>query len=177
MPRIVFGTDGWRARIAEEYTYDAVRVCANGVAEWVKSTGEQSRGVVIGFDRRFSSEFFADAAAEVVAAHGIPVHLATTASPTQSFSWATMRKKAKAGIVITASHNPWTDNGFKVKAETGAAGGPAMLEELEAIIRPLEAHPESVRRIPFDDAKKKGRIQQFDPAPDYLAHVAELFDL
>src|SRR5881409_1709766 len=88
-----------------------------------------------------------------------------------------MRRKAKAGIVITASHNPWTDNGFKVKAETGAAASPAMLKELEAIIHPLEAHPEQVRRIPFADAKKNGRIQEFDPAPDYLAHVAELFDL
>ena len=78
MPKIVFGTDGWRARIAEEYTYDAVRVCANGVAEWVKRTGEQSRGVVIGFDRRFSSEFFADAAAEVVTAHGTVVPLGQT---------------------------------------------------------------------------------------------------
>src|SRR3982074_2176426 len=137
MPKIVFGTDGWRARIAEEYTYDAVRVCANGVAEWVKSTGEQKRGVVIGFDRRVSPEFFADAAAEGGRAPGIPVHPAPTASPTQSFSWATMRKKAKAGIVITASHNPWPDNGFKVKSETGAAAAPDMLRALEAIIPPL----------------------------------------
>ena len=101
-----------------------MRVCANGVAEWVQKSGDAGRGIVIGYDRRFASEHFAAAAAEVVAAHGIPVHLATTASPTQSFSWATMRKKAKAGIVITASHNPWTDNGFKVKAETGAAASP-----------------------------------------------------
>ena len=177
MPKIVFGTDGWRARIAEEYTYDAVRVCANGVAEWVKSTGEQSRGVVIGFDRRFSSEFFADAAAEVVTAHGIPVHLATTASPTQSFSWATMRKKAKAGIVITASHNPWMDNGFKVKAETGAAAGPDMLKAIESYIHPLEDTPAKVQRRKLADAENAGLIERFDPAPDYLAHVAELFDL
>ena len=174
---IVFGTDGWRARIADEYTFDAVRVCAQSVAEWVVKNGGADRGVVIGFDRRFASEHFAAAAAEVVAAHEVNVHLATAAAPTQSFSWATMRRKAKAGIVITASHNPWTDNGFKVKAETGAAGGPAMLKELEAIIHPLQAHPETVRRIPFDEAKKKGRIEEFDPAPDYLAHVAELFDL
>lgn len=177
MPKIVFGTDGWRARIAEEYTYDAVRVCANGVAEWVKSTGEADRGVVIGFDRRFSSEFFADAAAEVVAAHGIPVHLATTASPTQSFSWATMRKKAKAGIVITASHNPWMDNGFKVKAETGAAAGPDMLKAIESYIHPLEATPDKIQRRKLDDAEKAGLVDRFDPAPDYLDHVAELFDL
>ncbi|MEP7002922.1 MAG: phosphoglucomutase/phosphomannomutase family protein [Chloroflexota bacterium] len=177
MPKIVFGTDGWRARIAEEYTYDAVRVCANGVAEWVKSTGEEKRGIVIGFDRRFSSEFFADAAAEVITAHGIPVHLATTASPTQSFSWATMRKKAKAGIVITASHNPWMDNGFKVKAETGAAAGPDMLKAIESYIHPLEGTPEKIQRRKLDDAEKAGLIERFDPAPDYLGHVAELFDL
>src|SRR5438105_13691813 len=177
MPKIVFGTDGWRARIAEEYTYDAVRVCANGVAEWVKSTGEEQRGIVIGFDRRFSSEFFADAAAEVVTAHGIPVHLATTASPTQSFSWATMRKKAKAGIVITASHNPWMDNGFKVKAETGAAAGPDMLKAIESYIHPLEEQPERIQRMPVEDAARQGLVERFDPAPDYLSHVAELFDL
>ena len=174
---IVFGTDGWRARIAEEYTFDAVRVCAQSVAEWVQKHGGADRGVVIGFDRRFGSEFFAAAAAEVVAAHDVNVHLATAAAPTQSFSWATMRKKAKAGIVITASHNPWMDNGFKVKAETGAAAGPDMLKELEAVIHPLEAHPERVRRVSLDEAKRKGRVELFDPAPDYLSHVAELFDL
>jgi phosphomannomutase len=174
---IVFGTDGWRARIADQYTFDAVRVCAQSVAEWVQRNGGADRGVVIGFDRRFASEHFAAAAAEVVAAHDVNVHLATAAAPTQSFSWATMRRKAKAGIVITASHNPWTDNGFKVKAETGAAAAPDMLKELEAVIHPLEAHPEKVRRIPLDEAKKKGRFELFDPAPDYLSHVSELFDL
>ncbi len=175
--KIVFGTDGWRARIAEEYTFDAVRVCAQSVAEWVQKSGESDRGVVIGYDRRFASEHFAAAAAEVVAAHRIPVFLATAAAPTQSFSYATMRKKAKAGIVITASHNPWPDNGFKVKSETGAAAAPDMLKELEAIIHPLESRPQDVRRMKFDDAKAAGIIELFDPAPDYLARVAELFDL
>ena len=175
--KIVFGTDGWRAGIADEYTFDAVRVCAQSVAEWVVRSGGADRGVVVGFDRRFRSEHFANAAAEVVAAHDVRVHLATAAAPTQSFSWATMRRKAKAGIVFTASHNPWTDNGFKVKAETGAAAAPDMLKELEAVIHPLEAHPERVRRIPLDEATKKGRLELFDPAPDYLSHVAELFDL
>jgi len=175
--KIVFGTDGWRARIAEEYTFDAVRVCAQSVAEWVQKSGEAGRGVVIGYDRRFASEHFAAAAAEVVAAHGIHVFLSTAAAPTQSFSYATMRKKAKAGIVITASHNPWPDNGFKVKSETGAAAAPDMLKELEAVIHPLESRPQDVRRRPFDDAKAAGIIELFDPAPDYLARVAQLFDL
>src|SRR5205823_1860198 len=82
------------ARIADEYTFDAVRVCAQSVAEWVQRNGGADRGVVIGFDRRFASEHFAAAAAEVVAAHEVNVHLATAAAPTQSFSWATMRRKA-----------------------------------------------------------------------------------
>lgn len=174
---IKFGTDGWRAGIADAYTFDAVRVCAQGVAEWVQKSGDADRGIVIGFDRRFRSEHFAAAAAEVVAAHGIHVFLASAASPTQSFSYATMRKKAKAGIVITASHNPWTDNGFKVKEETGAAASPAVITQLEAIINPLETRPGDIRRMKYDDARAKGLIEIFDPAPDYLARVGELFDL
>src|SRR5256885_11960533 len=101
MPKIVFGTDGWRARIAEEYTYDAVRVCANGVAEWVKSTGEGQRGIVIGFDRRFSSQVFADAAAEGGTAHGIPVPLAPAPSPPPSFSLAAMPQNAEGRRLLT----------------------------------------------------------------------------
>ena len=174
---IQFGTDGWRAAIADAYTFDAVRVCAQGVAEWVQKSGDADRGIVVGFDRRFRSEHFAAAAAEVVAAHGIHVFLASAASPTQSFSYATMRKKAKAGIVITASHNPWTDNGFKVKEETGSAASPAVIKQLEAIINPLETRPNDVKRMKYDDAKAKGLIEIFDPAPDYLARVGELFDL
>ena len=174
---IQFGTDGWRAGIADAYTFDAVRVCAQGVAEWVQKSGDAGRGIVIGFDRRFRSEHFAAAAAEVVAAHGIHVFLASAASPTQSFSYATMRKKAKAGIVITASHNPWTDNGFKVKEETGSAASPAIITQLEAIINPLESRPQDVKQMKFEDAKAKGLVEIFDPAPDYLARVAELFDL
>jgi len=174
---IQFGTDGWRAGIADAYTFDAVRVCSQAVAEWVLKNGGKERGIVIGFDRRFRSEHFAAAAAEVVAAHGIHVFLASDASPTQSFSYATMRKKAKAGIVITASHNPWTDNGFKVKEESGAAASPPVLKQLEAIIGPLETRPGDVQRMDFADAKAKGLVEIFDPAPDYLARVAELFDL
>ena len=175
--KIIFGTDGWRARIAEEYTFDAVRICSQAVAQWVRSSGGADRGIVIGFDRRFVSEHFAAAAAEVVAANGVNVHLASAAAPTQSFSWATMRRKAKAGIVITASHNPWTDNGFKVKTESGAAADPPLLKQLEAMIHPLQEGKGRVERMPFDEAKAKGLVDVFDPAPDYLARVAELFDL
>ena len=129
---IVFGTDGWRARIADEFTYDNVRRCADGVAAYVVERGEPAKGVVIAYDRRFASEHFAMAAAEVLLAHDIPVAFAVHAVPTQMSSYEVVERGAAAGIVITASHNPWVDNGFKVKAPTGAAAGADILSVIEA---------------------------------------------
>src|SRR5439155_18385170 len=118
------GTDGWRARVAAEYTFENVRRCAEGVAEWVMAEGTAERGVVVAWDRRFVSEHFAQAAAEVLLAYDIPVAISKTAVPTQMSSMEVVERGSAAGIVITASHNPWTDNGFKIKAPTGSAAGP-----------------------------------------------------
>ena len=89
---IVFGTDGWRARIADEYTFENVRRCADGVAHYVVERGETAKGVVVAFDRRFASEHFAAAAAEVLLAHGIPVALAVHAVPTQMSSYEVVER-------------------------------------------------------------------------------------
>jgi phosphomannomutase len=175
--QIVFGTDGWRARIADEYTFDAVRACAAGVAEWVANAGGADRGVVVGYDRRFASEHFAAAAAEVVAARGVRVHLASTDAPTPALSWATLRWKAKAGIVITASHNPWIYNGFKVKSEIGTSAGPEMLAAIQPLIQKVEDRPDRIPRLPLAEARATGLVEDFDPAVDYLAHIGEIFDL
>src|SRR5918994_7725302 len=134
-PPIVFGTDGWRARIADDYTYDNVRRCAEGVAQYVLDSGTSSRRVVVGYDRRFASEFFAQAASEVLLANGISISFASAPLPTQMVSFEVVRTSAACGIVITASHNPWTDNGFKIKSDTGAAAGPRILTLLEETIR------------------------------------------
>ena len=119
--RIVFGTDGWRARIAEDFTFENVRRCADGVARCVVERGDQAKGVVVAYDRRFASEFFAQAAAEVLLAYDIPVAMSQTAVPTQMTSYEVVERGAACGIMITASHNPYPDNGFKVKSPTGAA--------------------------------------------------------
>ena len=103
---IVFGTDGWRAKIADDYTFENVRRCADGVARYVVERGEQAKGVVIAYDRRFASEHFAAAAAEVCLAHDIPVAFAAGAVPTQMTSYEVVERGAAAGIMITASHNP-----------------------------------------------------------------------
>ncbi|HKB28253.1 MAG TPA: hypothetical protein VKC59_04450, partial [Candidatus Limnocylindrales bacterium] len=148
---IVFGTDGWRARIADEFTFDNVRRCADGVASYVVERGDQAKGVVVAYDRRFASEHFAAAVAEVLVAHDIPVALAAEAVPTQMSSFEVLERGAAAGIVITASHNPWVDNGFKVKAPTGAAAGAEILGVIEA--RLAHNGGERIARRPLVDAE------------------------
>jgi phosphomannomutase len=175
VPPIVFGTDGWRARIGEDYTYENVRRCAEGVAQYVIDQGAVARGVVVGYDRRFSSEFFAQAAAEVLLANDIPVLFASQALPTQMVSYEVVERSAACGIVITASHNPWTDNGFKVKSETGAAAGPQILAILEGTIRSrASSTPE---RRPFADGDAAGRIERFDPFDGYGEYAQRTVDL
>ena len=173
--RIVFGTDGWRARVAEDFTFENVRRCADGVARYVVGRGEQAKGVVIAYDRRFASEHFAQATAEVLMVRDIPVAISRIAVPTQMCSYEVMERGAAAGIVITASHNPWTDNGFKVKAPTGAAAGPEILSVLEAAI--ADNGGRAIERRPFADAEAAGLVEWFDPFPGYERFVRRTLDL
>jgi phosphomannomutase len=172
---IVFGTDGWRARIADEFTFANVRRCADGVAHHVVEQGMVAKGVVVAYDRRFASEHFAAATAEVLLAHDIPVILATHAVPTQMSSFEVVERGAAAGIVITASHNPWVDNGFKVKAPTGSAGGPEMLAAIEARLAVNGDH--DIDRRPIADAEAAGLVEHFDPYDGYERFVRRTVDL
>lgn len=173
--RIVFGTDGWRARVADEFTFESVRRCADGVARYVVNRGEQAKGVVIAYDRRFASEHFAAAAAEVLLARDIPVAFARHAVPTQMSSYEVVERGAAAGIVITASHNPWTDNGFKVKAPTGSAAGPEILADLEAAIATNGGS--AIERRPFADAEAAGLVDWYDPYEGYEKYVRRTVDI
>jgi len=173
--RIVFGTDGWRARVADEFTFENVRRCADGVARYVAERGETAKGVVVAYDRRFASEHFAQAAAEVLMARDIPVAISRTAVPTQMSSYEVVERGAAAGIVITASHNPWTDNGFKVKAPTGAAAGAEILSVIEAAI--ADNGGRAIERRPFADAEAAGLVEWFDPFPGYERYVRRTLDL
>ena len=172
---IVFGTDGWRARIADEFTFENVRRCADGVARYVVDRGETAKGIVIAYDRRFASEHFAAAAAEVVLAHGIPVAFAAHAVPTQMCSFAVVERGAAAGIVITASHNPWVDNGFKVKAPTGSAAGPELLNVIEATLAVNGGI--AIDRRPFADAEAAGLVERFDPFEGYERFARRTLDI
>ncbi len=173
--RIVFGTDGWRAKVADEYTFESVRRCAAGVARYVVDRGEQARGVVVAYDRRFASEHFAAAAAEVLLAHDIPVAFARGAVPTQMSSYEVVERGSAAGVVITASHNPWTDNGFKVKAPTGSAAGADILGVIEAEI--ARNGGTAIERRPFADAEAAGLVEWFDPFEGYERFVRRTVDV
>jgi phosphomannomutase len=174
--KIKFGTDGWRAAIAEDYTFHNVRRCARGVAEYLGENGTADRGVVVAHDRRFASEFFARACVEVLAAHDIPSFMPPDAVPTQVGSYFTREMGAGAGIVITASHNPWTDNGFKVKADTGGAAAPEMLAAIEAT---MDRHPEDELppRREYEDAVASGLVEIFDPYPRFRDQLASVVDI
>lgn len=172
--QIHFGTDGWRARIADDYTFENLRRCAQGFAEYILAKGWNGQWVVIGHDRRFHSENFAASAAEVLAANGINVYLTDGATPTPIIAFSVVNKKAVGAINITASHNPPTDNGFKVRDPHGGAIDPAGLKEIEALIPPDES---SIKRMPLKDALAQGKVVKFDPAPAYIDHLKGLVDL
>ena len=173
MTQIKFGTDGWRARIAEEYTFDNVRRCAQGFATFLQREGRAEKGVVIGYDQRFAAEDFAAAAAEVLAANGVHVWLTQSNTPTPAISYAVVDKQAGGAINITASHNPPADCGFKVRDPQGGAIPPQDLKKIEALIPELDR----VKRMRFDDARSDGRIILFDVGPAYAAQIARLVDL
>jgi phosphomannomutase len=173
---IRFGTDGWRAIIAEDYTFENVRDCAEGVARYLKDSGLADRGLVIGFDTRFASENFAAASAEVIAAHGIKTYIFDSAAATPVACHAILDKHAGGAIVITASHNPGTYNGFKYKPEYGGSSPPEVVDALEAAIEAGRAAGEP-KRVAFDAGLQQGIIERFDPRTAYDAHVAKQIDL
>jgi phosphomannomutase len=171
--KIEFGTDGWRAGVADMYTFDNVRRCAQGFANYILQQGTAGRGVVIGYDQRYRSEDFAAAAAEVMAGNGIRAWLTEGATPTPTISYSVVAKGAGGAINITASHNPNTDNGFKVRDGSGGAIAPDDLKKIEALIPDIE----EVRRVTLQDALDEGLVTYFDPAPDYLAQIERLIDV
>ena len=184
---IHFGTDGWRAVISDEFTFDNVRKVAQAIAEEVAANlppagvdGHHPRPVVVvGFDTRFLSDRYAVAVAEVLAANGIEVHLTQADAPTPMVSYAIVDQQAAAGVMITASHNPPRYNGIKLKAAYGGSASPETAKAVEARLAANEVQGSSPRRMEVEAALASGLISRFDPLPAYEAHVRRIvnFDL
>ncbi|MBL7164172.1 MAG: phosphoglucomutase/phosphomannomutase family protein [Anaerolineales bacterium] len=171
---IKFGTDGWRGKIAEDYTFANVRCCAQGFATYLLKHGHRNKWVVVGHDKRFLGENFAAAVAEVLAGNGLRVYLTDGASPTPVISYSVVARKAVGAVNVTASHNPYQDNGFKVRDENGGAIDPEGLKEIENFIPESEAE---VKRLDIAEARRQGFLSYFDPDPDYIEHIKTLVDL
>ena len=171
---IKFGTDGWRAKIAEDYTFENLRRCAQGFASYMLELGNKDEWVVVGHDQRFLGDSFAATVAEVLAGNGINVFLTNGSCPTPVVSYSVIAQNAKGAVNITASHNPPTDNGFKVRDENGGAIAPDGLTLIESLIPDSS---DEVKSMPFSTAIEKGKIVKFDPNPKYIAHLKDLIDL
>lgn len=174
MGKIRFGTDGWRGMIAEDYTFNNVRRCAQGFSDYLLSQGNRGEWVVIGYDKRFQSENFAAACAEVLVANDLRVYLTQEATPTPVISYSVVDKGAVGAINITASHNPPSDNGFKVRNRFGGAIAPKGLTDIE---KRIPDSIEVVKRVDFSAASSDGRIELFDPKPAYIEQIHDLIDL
>ena len=172
---IRFGTDGWRAIIGDQFTFDNVRACAQATATYVRQEGLAGRGMVVGYDTRFNSEEFAIAAAEVLAGNGIAVYMCDRPTPTPVVGYSILRRKAAGSVVITASHNPAAYSGFKVRTEYAGSAPPEVLGRIESLVP--DALAKGVAQIPLSEAKARGLFELFDPRPEYLSHLAQQVDL
>ncbi|MHB1673586.1 MAG: phosphohexomutase domain-containing protein [Acidobacteriaceae bacterium] len=163
---VKFGTDGWRGIIAEDFTFANLRVAAKAIANYILANEDPKRGVCIGYDTRFGSDRFAQAAADVLAACGIPVQLASGVTPTPALSFAVRGRGAAGGIMITSSHNPYQWNGVKYKASYGGPGKPGMMAEIESYLGK-----------PLPMATSVAGIARVDFLPDYIEAIAGFVDL
>src|ERR1035437_5505734 len=174
MSKIKFGTDGWRAIIAKDFTIENVERVAIATADWLLSRkGDGS--ILVGHDCRFGGELFAETVAKVMASKGIKVYLSKGFVSTPMISLGTVNLKTDLGIIITASHNPPEYNGYKLKGPYGGPLIPSMVEEIEAMIP--DASTEAVRDLQSRTIEDFEKIEYIDLETMYCEHVERNFDL
>ena len=133
---IKFGTDGWRGIIADDFTYESVRIATQGIAQYLVSRPNPS--AIVGYDTRFASDLFAREVAQVLAANGVKVFVINAPAPTQVSTYAILDKHASGGLVITASHNPYYFSGLKYKPEYAGSASPEVTARLEEEIEKVQ---------------------------------------
>lgn len=173
---IKFGTDGWRALIAEDFTFANVRALAASIGRYLAETGLGERGLIVGYDTRFGSDRFAEHVAGVVAAAGTPIWLASSFAPTPALSYAIVHHRAGGAVVVTSSHNPASWNGIKYKPEYAGSASPEVVAQLEAPLDEILAAGEPPR-LSLHDARERGLLQSFDPRAPYLEGLAAQVDV
>jgi len=163
---IKFGTDGWRGVIAQDFTFENVRIAASAIGNYLLKQGGQKMGAAIGYDTRYGSRAFAQAVAEVLAGAGIPVALADRITPTPALSLGVRDRGCAGGVMITSSHNPFQWNGVKYKAYYGGSGRPAIISEIEKELGK-----------PLAQASAPAAIKEVDFVSPYIAAICDFANL
>ena len=169
---IKFGTSGWRGIIGEDFTFGNVRIASQGIANYLKKSGQKGSGVVVAYDTRFLSEKFASEAAKILAFNGIQAFLCERDVPTPCVSFETVRRKAMGAINFTASHNPPEYNGLKFSTANGAPALPEVTKQIEREIHALQDKNERV-----DVYEKEELIETIDPKDRYLTELRSKIDV
>jgi phosphomannomutase len=172
---IKFGTDGWRAVIADEYTFENVKKVSAATAEAFRSHPKLTNGIVIGYDTRFMSKEFAECSAIVFASYDIKVYLTSTFVTTPTVSLITRNKNLAYGVMITSSHNPARYNGFKLKDEFGGSMGTALLQNVEIILQNNKQTLQGYESL--DVLIKKGSIEYIDGKSFYINNLSNKIDV
>src|SRR6266851_6387673 len=173
--QIKFGTSGWRAVMAEEFTFGNVRLAVSGIARYVAAQKKQGARVIVGRDPRFLGETFCSMAADILAAHAITPVMVTEPAPTPAFAYAVAQTKADGVINFTASHNPPEYNGIKFSTPDGCPALPEVTKKIEAEIQAGDV------KVPSSRAGGNGRTgvarESLDVKPGYLKRIGEIVDL
>lgn len=184
MPTITFGTSGWRAFIADDFTYDNVRIAVQAIAEHLKASQHAKKGVLVSYDPRFLGRRFAQIACEVLAGNGIKSYLTDRDTPTPVVAWEQIRRKLDGAINFTASHNPPEYGGLKFNPHWGGPATKKITHDIEARAAKAEARSKrpagmagAVKSIGFREAEKKGFVTRIDPMQAYLKAISKIVDL
>ena len=169
---IKFGTSGWRGIIGEDFTFENVRVASQGIANYLKKSGQQGSGMIVAYDTRFLSEKFASEAAKIFAFNDIKAFLCTRDVPTPCVSFETVRRRAMGAINFTASHNPPEYNGLKFSTSNGAPALPEITEQIEK-----EIHDVQQKHELHDVYEKTELIEEIDPKDRYLNDLRQKVDV
>jgi alpha-D-glucose phosphate-specific phosphoglucomutase len=168
---IKFGTSGWRGIIGEDFTFENVRIATQGIANYLRKSGQKGSGVVVAYDTRFLSEKFASEAAKILAFNGIQAFLCTRDVPTPCVAFETVRRKAMGAINFTASHNPAEYNGLKFSTSNGAPALPEVTQQIES-----EIHDVQEKHDRLDVYEKSELIEEIDPKDRYLDGLRQKVD-
>src|SRR6201995_1770662 len=141
MDQVKFGTDGWRGVIAEDFTFANAGIVAHAIARYVVRGEDARKGVLVGYDHRYGADRIATTVADVISATGTPVWLTDKPCPTPAISLLVRQRQAAGGLMITASHNPYSWNGIKYKDSYGSSAMPSIVSQIEKELAWVQENP------------------------------------